>query len=174
MPDVARVSAVVFGTGTVVLGLLGSYPKDAFVVEGYDVVGNLIVHPLRGGFPYKMNDRQAARLREVSSPGMPRTFRCGRFALEGVDESFEGWTDGQLDHGWATPHFELAEALRLMARLNGRHDEAARLFSTKQGEVREIWKARDIKTEHGKRLEVFPIGAGKWHWTRREAELLKR
>jgi len=162
-------SAVVYGTGSVVVGLVGVYPKDGLFVEGYDDSGNLVVHPLSGGFPYKLNSRQAARLREVKGANAAGgVFRKALFMLEGSEATFEGWTDGQLMHGWVMPHFELKEAMRVAAAFKGRFDPALNVFRNRRGAVLETWKAREIKTVDGKRLKVFALGAGLWRWHRAE------
>ena len=155
-----------FGTGSIVMGPVGVYPKDALVVEGYDGNGNLIVHPfLGGGFPYKLEAAKAARLREVVEPERQyRVFRRAQFELAGSAAAFEGWTDGLAGNGWARPYFELGEAMALIAGLNGRYDEPANAFVTKQGGVQEVWKGEEIKVDGGRRLTAYPIGAGSWQW----------
>ena len=148
-----------------VISVVGTYPKDAFVVDGYDIPGNLVVHPLSGGFPYKLNSRQMARLREVKPPvPVNSIFRQASFRLEGSEAVYGGWTDGQLAHSWAMPHFELTEAMRVAADANARFDPTLNVFRNRRNGVLETWKAVEIKNADGKRLKVFPIGAGIWRW----------
>ena len=138
-------------------------------MEGYDDSGKLVVHPLSGGFPYKLNSRQAARLREVKTAGsVAGLFRKAMFTLEGSEITYEGWTDGQLANGWAMPHFELQEAMRVAAACNGRFDPASNTFRNRRGAVLEMWKVSEIKTAEGRRLKVFALGAGLWRWRRVE------
>lgn len=49
------------------------------------------------------------------SPVDMLVLRRGKFRIEVYDpELFEGWTDGELWNGWATPVFEYEEARRMM------------------------------------------------------------
>jgi len=158
----------------VVISVVGTYPKDAFVVDGYDIPGNLVVHPLNGGFPYKLNSRQMARLREVK-PSIPVSaiFRKAGFRLEGSEVVYGGWTDGQLALGWVMPHFELTEAMRVAAEMTARFDPTLNVFRNRRNGVLETWKAVEIKSAEGKRLKVFPLGAGLWRWHKVQAVLAK-
>lgn len=95
----------------------GKYPEGALIVDGYDASGALLAHPLGGGFQLIIPAADHPRFDTV--PGMERTpiFTRAWFTLEGLEDSFTGWTDGRNWNGWAMPRFELPEAQRVIAAL---------------------------------------------------------
>ena len=145
------------------------YPTGAMVVDGYDQEGNLLAHPLGGGLQYKIGAEQQENLRLVT-PRERRSapFRMGRFLLEGSPTKFEGWTDGTLWNGWATPHFELETAKRVIKAIQSpkaSFDEKKDAFLTESpdGEA-EVWQAEQIQSADGKQIKGYPIGAWSWCW----------
>ena len=86
--------------------------------------------------------------------------------------SFIGYTDGTLWNGWATPHFELSEARKVMTDYNSYRDEdeqmtfdsAADRFIIPYDEYQyEEEKGYDIDTEDGMK-HLYGIGAYSWIW----------
>jgi len=139
------------------------------VVDGYDETGRLLAHTLGGGLQYTIGSHGIVSLRKVSDAELkhPR-WRKSRFALEGVPGTFAGWTDGRLWNGWAKPHFEFAEANRLLhslTELSFRYDSAQDAFVAPDGNGEaESWAAAVITPLEGEPIKVYPIGTGSWCW----------
>lgn len=158
-----------FNKGEVVMPKGSDYPSGALEVDGYDQQGNLLAHPLGGGPQYKIDPAGQISFRIV----MPQEkkaapFRKAKFSLEGVEGEFEGWTDGTLWNGWATPHFELTEAKKVIKALHpakASFDEAKDAFITESPDgEQEVWEANQIKLPDGTQLKVYPVGAWAWCW----------
>ena len=82
--------------------------------------------------------------------------------------SFIGYTDGTLWNGWATPHFELSEARKLMTYYNEIvDDDETMTFDSKADTFiisnYETWKGYDYQTEDGTK-HLYDIGAYSWIW----------
>ncbi len=93
------------------------------------------------------------------------------FTIDGFVPAYIGYTSGRLWNGWATPYFEVAEALRVMDDYNKDtgnlmyYDEEAdsfRIASTEYTEE-EIWKGKNIQTDEGIK-HLYGIGAYCWVW----------
>jgi len=153
-----------FPTGGILVWPKGVYPKDALMVDGYDEDGRLLAHPLGGGFQYKINPQQAAELREVSTREREAPiFYRAKFAVEGIEKEFEGWTDGRLWNGWANPYFAFDEATLVASSMNGRYDRVQDAFITTAGEE-EVWAGQQIPLDDGSQRTVYPLGASSWCW----------
>src|SRR5690242_10595176 len=122
------------------------YPDGALVVDGYDSDGCLLAHPLGGGFQLSITPAQAARLRLAGGDEREAPlYRKAKFAIEGVDGVFEGWTDGTTWNGWAKPRFELAAALGVGEALGAAYDKERDRFITRpQDGEEETWEAQEI------------------------------
>jgi hypothetical protein len=92
------------------------------------------------------------------------------------DVHIEGWTDGSLWNGWATPVFEFAEAKKLLDALvdaykqlgtsdRAWYDERNDSFCFVQEDCPEpeCYPSEIIKVS-GQELKVYPIGAEVWVW----------
>lgn len=98
------------------------------------------------------------------------------FTLDALENaSFEGWTDGTLWNGWATPRFELAEAQKLIeafiqAGEKAWYDEAqdAFCFQVEGYDEPERYPSSTIQTGEGE-LKVYAIGAYGWTWEKQES-----
>src|SRR5687768_6596852 len=104
--------------------------------------------------------------------------RKARFSIYTYDTPFEGWTDGTLWNGWATPLFEYDEAMRIVDAHNrvepfdkndpGRawYDAEADQFcfvqASADGEV-ECYQAIEHETQDQK-LKLYAVGARSWVW----------
>lgn len=146
----------------------GKYPEGALVVDGYDGSGALLAHPLGGGFQLIIPIAEHVRFTQVGDAERTAIFSRSRFAVEGLEGLFAGWTDGANWNGWAMPRFEFAEAQRVIAALGsdvGKYDSTADAFITKMeaGEP-EAWPAEFIQLPDGGTAKVYPIGAGSWIW----------
>ena len=145
------------------------YPHGAMVVDGYDDQGRLLAHPMGGGLQYAIKVGAGGDFRRVTADEQQRPlWRTSRFALDGVDGAFKGWTNAQLWNGWGKPHFEPEEARKLIAAINDpkvRYDSAKDVFITTNGEAEdEVWSAQLITVLGPSQVKVFPIGAGSWCW----------
>ena len=97
-----------FKTGDVVIKARLVYPTGALVVDGRDARGRLLAHPLGGGPQYIVSSKGESELRIVAADEQKQPlWRRTRFSLDGLDGSFEGWTNGELWNGWDRPFFEL-------------------------------------------------------------------
>jgi hypothetical protein len=143
------------------------YPDGALAVDGYEENGTLLAHPVGGGFQYRFKPDAEKKFRLVSLEEQNTAiWKRAEFSLEGEDESFAGWTDGEFWNGWAMPYFEFATAEKVVASLlgaNGRYDAQSDSFVT-QGQDEEIWPAQNITLVGGQTIKVYGIGAGSWTW----------
>jgi hypothetical protein len=97
------------------------------------------------------------------------------FAIDGIAQAYIGYTSGRLWKGWATPYFEVAEALEIMEEYNKlntkepmHYDERLDRFVVIdsdgiQYEPLESWKGNNIKTDDGIK-HLYGIGAYCWIW----------
>ncbi len=92
------------------------------------------------------------------------------FWADFLNTTVEGWTDGSLWNGWATPHFEYPEARRVMELINeqdsmasGTYDELGDQFCFNIEGEEECYPAIYAKVE-GKTTKLYAIGAWAWVW----------
>lgn len=93
------------------------------------------------------------------------------FTIDGFAPAYIGYTDGTLWNGWATPHFEVAEALNVMHDYNKDtgnpmwYDKETDSFRIAETEYtsEENWKGENIQTEEGIK-HLYGIGAYCWVW----------
>jgi len=145
------------------------FPDGAVVVDGYDEAGRLMAHPMGGDFQQYFPEASASGLRLVDEAERSRAlFRQASFALADSEETFSGWTDGTLWNGWEMPHFERAEAERLIRWLG---DERMRFDAERDAAVtvsqdgeEEIWAGETVTVSDGSGIRVYGVGAGAWTW----------
>src|SRR5688500_13163229 len=109
------------------------YPEGALVVDGFALSGDLLAHPLGGGLQLIIHAVELRRFALASELESTAIFHRANFEIEGVDERFAGWSDGQVWNGWAMPCFEFPEATKVitaMAPGTGRYDAALDEFVT--------------------------------------------
>lgn len=88
------------------------------------------------------------------------------FTIGEYPKAYIGYTSGKLWNGWATPHFELAEAKRVAEGFNECaenpifYNEQSKTFYTFDGE---IWKPETVQTADGIKY-LYGIGAYSWTW----------
>lgn len=93
------------------------------------------------------------------------------FDIDGINYIFEGYTDGTLWNGWATPWFtkEVAEELiKTMQWYDGQwatYTEGNDSFCIcdEHCEIIEEYKGKDFIID-GEELHLYPIGAWNWVW----------
>ena len=93
------------------------------------------------------------------------------FTIDGFVPAYIGYTSGRLWNGWATPYFEVAEALQVMADYNKDtgnpmwYDDVTDTFRIAETEYTdaETWKGENIQTEEGIK-HLYGIGAYCWVW----------
>ena len=93
------------------------------------------------------------------------------FTIDGIAPAYIGYTSGRLWNGWATPYFEVNEALQVMKDYNEntdrpmQYDEATDSFRVAETEYtdEEVWKGENITTENGVK-HLYGIGAYCWVW----------
>ena len=78
-----------------------------------------------------------------------------------------GYTSGRLWNGWATPYFEVDEALEIMEEYNKERDEKMtydkETDTFRVAETEEIYKGENCQTEEGIK-HLYGIGAYCWIW----------
>lgn len=97
------------------------------------------------------------------------------FTIGEVADAYVGYTSGRLWNGWATPHFELAEAMRVMQSFNEcaeypmQYDEVYDQFYIMDDEELEIWKGENCQTTEGMK-HLYGIGAYSWVWDEEDSK----
>lgn len=88
------------------------------------------------------------------------------FTIGEYPKAYIGYTSGKLWNGWATPHFELEEAKRVVEGFNECaenpifYNEKLKTFYTFDGD---IWKPETVQTAEGIK-HLYGIGAYSWVW----------
>ena len=93
------------------------------------------------------------------------------FTIDGFVPAYIGYTNGATWNGWATPYFEVNEALQVMADYNKNtgnpmwYDEETDTFHIAATEYtdEELWNGHNIITNEGIK-HVYGIGAFSWVW----------
>lgn len=93
------------------------------------------------------------------------------FTIGEEPKAYIGYTSGKLWNGWATPHFELAEAKRVAEGFNEtaefpmQYDEVYDQFYILDTDTTDLetWKGEDVQTEEGIK-HLYGIGAYSWVW----------
>ena len=95
------------------------------------------------------------------------------FTIDGFNYPHIGYTSGRRWNGWATPFFEIDEALRVMQEYNEGRDETEQMTYDKETDtfsVKEMggfdgdeWKGKNYQTEEGIK-HLYGIGAYSWVW----------
>jgi hypothetical protein len=167
-----------FEEGDIIVGQGGSYPRDALEVR--DVGMTFIrAYPLGGGFQYKFGPEaiRRYRFRKASPEELKAKIYKASFTMDLMEgESFEGWTYGDLWNGWGTPHFDEAEARRMLRAMgrslkemkspfSWKYDRADDAFVIAGDEERdeEIFSGEWVETPEG-RKKLYGIGAYAWTW----------
>lgn len=93
------------------------------------------------------------------------------FTIDGFAPAYIGYTDGSRWNGWATPYFEKAEALAVMADYN-KGTETPMFYNEEYDTFYhfgndsydgEMWKGADYNTKDGIK-HLYGIGAYCWVW----------
>jgi hypothetical protein len=163
-----------FSKGDILVPKERQFPEGAFVVDGYDERGRLVMHPLGGGLEAHVDAVGASVFRVVTEDERVGTlFRSARFALADTEAVFNGWTDGRKWNGWEMPRFERSEAQRVIKELKdgrARFDAERDAFVTiSQDGEEEVWPAESVVISDGSKLTVYGVGAGAWIWDEVEA-----
>ena len=95
------------------------------------------------------------------------------FTFDDYPKAYIGYTSNDDWNGWATPHFELAEALRVMADYNDDtdnpmyYDDESDTFYIAETECVSgaIWEGCNCQTDDGVK-HLYGIGAYYWMWDR--------
>ena len=163
-----------FSKGDILVPKEKQFPDGAVVVDGYDEAWRLMGHPMGGGFQQCFPAASADLFRLVDEAERTRAvYRRAKFTLADSEDKFRGWTDGRAWNGWEMPHFEMAEAERLMLWLGdkrARFDAERDAFVTlSQDGEEEVWAGEAITISDGTAVKVYPVGAGAWTWDADEA-----
>jgi len=144
------------------------YPDGAFVVVGLDKYGRLLVQPLGGGSQLALGCRDVARFQSIELAETIEVYSPGTFTLEGIEEKFEGWTDGLTWNGWARPCFtrEVAERILQASGHRWSYDPSADEFTvfTSEDDDPEQFKGETIQLGDGGSVSAYFVGAGAWVW----------
>lgn len=174
---------VPFQNGSVILPKGGKYPEDALVVISVSEDKQAFqASPEHGGLVWNFDLAAIGRygFRFAQPEELIAVWRKGRFYLEMLEGSFEGWTTGELWNGWATPAFEKKVAERLMKALTEskleygtdaehagwKYDKTADAFLYYDYEGTEpIVEKGLLINAGGKPRAVYGIGSGAWTWS---------
>ena len=94
------------------------------------------------------------------------------FTINGFQHPHIGYTKGIRWNGWATPHFEIDEALKVMEEFNScepefpmTYDKDTDTFSVVEigGGNGDGWKGLNYQTDEGIK-HLYSIGAYSWVW----------
>ncbi len=94
------------------------------------------------------------------------------FTIDGFNYPHIGYTRGDRWNGWATPYFEIDEALAVMKEFNSCDPEFPILYNEKTdtftieeigGGNGDYWKGTNYQTEDGIK-HLYGIGAYSWVW----------
>ena len=94
------------------------------------------------------------------------------FTIDGFKYPHIGYTEGKRWNGWATPFFEVDEAIKIMEEFNACEPEFPIIYNeeTDTFSVEEIgggngdeWKGKNYQTEEGIK-HLYAIGAYSWVW----------
>jgi len=144
------------------------YPDGAVVVDGLDTRGRLLVHPRGGGLQFAVPPREVGRFQSVEPAEQIQVFSAGSFYLEGIDEEFQGWSDGSSWNGWEKPCFNREVAERILAASGYRwsYDASADEFTviTSEEDEPELFNGQAIQLGDGGSVTAYFVGAGAWVW----------
>jgi len=148
------------------------YPDGAFVVVGLDKYGRLLVQPLGGLGQLALGCREVARFQSIELAETIEVYSPATFTLEGIEEKFEGWTDGLMWNGWARPCFTRKVAERILQasgyRWSYEPSEDALIVTTSPDAEPEHFPAETIELGDGGCVTVHFLGAGSWIWENTE------
>lgn len=94
------------------------------------------------------------------------------FTIDGFQCPHIGYTEGKRWNGWATPYFEIDEALKIMEEFNSFapdfpivYNEETDTFTVEEigGGNGDEWKGTNYQTEEGIK-HLYGIGAYSWVW----------
>lgn len=93
------------------------------------------------------------------------------FTTNGFEHPHIGYTEGKRWNGWATPYFEVDEAINIIEEFNKympeefiTYDEGIDTFTHKiADDETEIWKGKNYQTAEGIK-HLYGIGAYCWTW----------
>ena len=93
------------------------------------------------------------------------------FTIDSNTSAYIGYTNGARWNGWATPYFEMPEALKIMAQYNLHNEDSLMTYDANTDTFTvvwdtndtEVWKGYDINTEDGIK-HLYDIGAYCWIW----------
>ena len=97
--------------------------------------------------------------------------RKSMFTIDSYPTAHIGYTEGRKWNGWATPYFEMDEALEVMAEFNECADHPMcydkiydQFYVWDEGnDDFETWKGKDYATADGIK-HLYGIGAFSWVW----------
>jgi hypothetical protein len=102
-------------------------------------------------------------------------FHTTQFCIDGLADTFEGYTSGEKWNGWECPYFakSVAEQILELSRANGYswvYQEKTDAFAVTHPDdpsdySPEVFKAAQISTDDGQ-VTVYPVGAYSWSWRR--------
>ncbi len=168
----SRIRMKGFKQGEIILQDGGKHPDESLAVDGFDGEGNLLAHPLGGGFQISIPADSVPRFSAVQVEEAVSVFSSALFAMDGVDGEFQGWCDGMSWNGWEKPCFtrDVAEAvLRAVgAVFTYSQDEDAFIMEDAEGEETERFEGIAVELGDGGSVIAYFIGAGSWIWEKIE------
>ena len=144
--------------------------RDGMVVQARSEAGDRVSFWEQGGH-YEMCISRASfeSCFDVHMPNEELEAAVFRGSWLSCSEGFKGYCSEVRWNGWAMPHFELDEGLRLMSLMEGQivFDARGDKFIDMPGGLDEqrVYPARSW-TVKGRDVKLYGIGAGMWCWDR--------
>jgi len=154
------------------------WTRWGLVVENVYPDGSIDAYSIGGGFVHKFSPERVEFHDFIVVPNRMLhnpTWYYAEFWADWVNDSFKAWTTGELWNGWGMPRFEFHEAMRYARATESsrtaqrtRYDRVRNAFVTQMEEWEEVDAATTITVPDGRRITVYPVGAGSWTWDERE------
>lgn len=149
-----------------------AYPTGVFEVHEVKPDGTVLASPLGGGLVHILSPHvlQKYGFRLLTEEEEIQTWRKSQFFLDTAPEQiFEGYTDGSLWNGWATPRFSFDEAIRIVKMFGFKPEEVHRVqehaFKFPDPDEPEEYFGELIETpDRPEGIWLYPIGTRAWTW----------
>lgn len=147
----------------------GDFPKDALVVVGHESDGTLLAHPLGGGLQFRIPADEVPKFSVASDEEKTAIFSKAFFTLDGLENAFEGWTDGTLWNGFEKPKFDRETAVTVLSAMGFRWEfknteDSFHVIGCNDDDEPSVYSSELIALPDGGTAKVYGIGSGDWIW----------
>ena len=143
------------------------FPEEALVV--HEVKNDVfLAFPLGGGPQLQIPISDADQFNVVTEEEKYLTFEPAKFSLDGVEDFFDGWTNGFHWNGWECPYFDRESSIQVLNSMGCKWSEndEKNFFAVffDNDEVPYLYYAEEINLTDGSKVTAYPIGSGEWIW----------